>query len=155
MPNGRFDDDFDNAFDDWGGVADEDHSGLSALDAYTAADADAGTIPTLMFTAGNPRQTVSVTALLGGRVHQLELSPSAVEMTETELAREILEIARLASRQGQAGAHALIAAALGRSGADSAAIRGHLEREIGLPSPDTVRAQRAEFFAARYAEDRD
>jgi hypothetical protein len=29
------------------------------------------------------------------------------------------------------------------------------QRELGLPSPETVKAERAEFFAARYSEDRE
>ena len=162
MPGDRLDDDL---VEDAG-----EYSGLDAFGAYAPTDdscientwctessgvSEDDSILTLMFTASNPPETVSVTTLLGGRVHHLDLSPRATAMTEAELCREILSIASLASLQGKAGAHALIAASLGRSGHDSAVTRGYVEHEIGLPSPDTVRAQRAEFFAARYAEDRD
>jgi hypothetical protein len=76
-------------------------------------------------------------------------------MTEAELAEEIRAIATLARQQAQAGQHALIARLMQELGRDPASTRSFLERELGLPSPDTVRAERANVFAARYAEDQD
>lgn len=112
-------------------------------------------IPTLFFTATNPQDTVSATTLLSGQVYCVELSPRIVSMTESELAQEILTISALASRQALAGAHALTAAVLRRLGHDAAATRSILEREHHLPSPDTVRSERAALFAERYAEEVD
>jgi hypothetical protein len=112
-------------------------------------------IPTLLFTASNPQDTVSATTLLSGQVHSVELSPRVVTMSEDELAQEILAISSLACRQALAGAHVLTGAVLRRMGYDAAATRSVLEREHHLPSPDTVRSERAALFAERYAEEVD
>jgi hypothetical protein len=128
----------------------EPHRGKTSPD-----QSDQQQIPTLFFTATNPQDTVSATTLLSGQVHSVELSPRVVTMSEGELAQEILMISALASRQALAGAHALTAAVLRRLGHDAAATRSILEREHHLPSPDTVRSERAALFAERYAEEVD
>ncbi len=102
-----------------------DDSVLDALDEYIPADEpdhaadpvgytgtvkrDADTVSTVLFTATNPDGTVSVTALMGGQILRVDLSPQMTTMTESELAEEITVIASLARRQAQAGQHVLIA----------------------------------------------
>ncbi|MCV7355542.1 YbaB/EbfC family nucleoid-associated protein [Mycolicibacterium fluoranthenivorans] len=106
---------------------------------------------TVVFTATNPQGTVSVTALLDGRVLRVDLDPKVSSMTEIELAQEIVAIARLATRQALAGQHLVIAALMQRRGHDSVNTRSFLERELRLPPPDVVVAERAQLFAHRYA----
>jgi hypothetical protein len=108
---------------------------------------------TVLFTATNPTETVSVTALMDGRVLNVELSPRVASMTESQLAEEILVIAGLARQQAQAGQHALIADLMGQLGQDPASTRSFLERDLRLPSPETVKSERSSIFAARYADD--
>jgi hypothetical protein len=74
-------------------------------------------------------------------------------MTESQLAEEITVIAGLAGNQARAAQHGLVAGYMRELGHDGAATRGFLERDLGLPSPDTVKAERAQLFATRYAGD--
>ena len=50
-----------------------------------------------LFTVTNPPETVTVTAFMDGRVHQIELAPKVTNLTERDLAEEILVIAGLAA----------------------------------------------------------
>jgi hypothetical protein len=142
--------------DDEAGFGDE--SVLDAFDAYVPADQiddgddlwdtselpeDDDQVTTVLFTATNPAGTVSVTVLMGGQVFRVNLSPQVTKMTESELAEEITAISALARRQALAGQHAIIAQLMRQLGRDPASTRGFLERELGLPSPGTVRAERA------------
>ena len=76
-------------------------------------------------------------------------------MTESQLAEEIIVISKIAGRQALAAQHALAANVMRKLGHDSAATRGYLERELGLPSPHTVLAEKIGVFKARYAEEHD
>ncbi len=143
-------------------------SALDALDEYAPAEEpddaadpwdtpepskhDDGTVSTVLFTATNPDGTVSVTALMGGQILRVDLSPPVTGMTESELAEEITVIAGLAQRQAQAGQHVLIALIMRQQGHDPASTQSFLERDLGLPSPSTVNTQRARIFATRYAD---
>jgi hypothetical protein len=145
-----------------------DDSVLDALDEYIPAEEpddaadpwdtpepstrDDDTVTTVLFTATNPDGTVSVTALMGGQILRVDLSPPVTRMTESELAEEITVIAGLAQRQAQAGQHVLIALIMRQQGHDPASTQGFLERDLGLPSPSTVNTQRASIFATRYAD---
>lgn len=132
-------------------VRDVDASGLWA---YQEPRNDDPTVDTLTVTATNPTGTVSATALLDGRVMEIGLLPQVTKMTETELANEIAAVARLAGQQGKAAQHAFIAMFMRQLGHDGAALRSFLEREVGLPSPETVLQEKsAAFFAARNAGD--
>jgi hypothetical protein len=110
-------------------------------------------ILTLLFTATNPPETVSVAVLLDGRVLRVELAPQVTSMTESELADEISVIAGLARQQARAAQHALVVESMLTLGHDRVATRGFLEHELGLPSPDTVTSERAQLFAARYTSE--
>jgi hypothetical protein len=135
-----------------------EESVLDALDVYAPdaeLPADDDQVETVLFTATNPAGTVSVTVLMGGQIQRVNLSPQVTKMTESELAEEITVISALARQQAQAGQHAVIAHLMHQLGRDPASTRSFLERELGLPTPETVRAERAKVFAARYAEDQD
>lgn len=151
----------DDAADDYEIL--EEQSIFDAFPAWSASDYSEPPVPsdmedgvvTAVFTATNPAGTVSVTALMNGRVLRVDLEPAVSRMTEGELAREIALIARLATRQALAGQHLVIAALMRRLGQDPAETRSFLERQLSLPTPDTVMAERAELFAAHYAADRE
>lgn len=110
-------------------------------------------VSTLLCTASNPAGTVSATALLSGRVIEVELSPEAARMTERELAEAIRIVAAQSNQQARAAQHAVIATMMDRLGRDPVATRSHLESELDLPSPDSVKAARAEWFSTHYAGD--
>jgi hypothetical protein len=158
----------DSSWDDDDPLDAGEDSALDALDEYIPADEpddaadpwdtpepstrDDDTVTTVLFTATNPDGTVSVTALMGGQILRVDLSPHVTRMTESELAEEITVIASLAHRQAQAGQHVLIALIMRQQGHDPASTQSFLERDLGLPSPSTVNAQRASIFATRYAD---
>lgn len=116
-------------------------------------DNDDDQVLTLLFTATNPSGSVSVTVLLDGHILRADLSPTVTTMTEPQLAEEISIIANLARQQARAAQHALVVEFMRRLGHDRVATRGFLEHELGLPSPETVLAQKAHVFASRYGDD--
>lgn len=146
-----------HTFDPW----DEDQYDDDAPSVYEAfdfttsgpVDSAAAGVPTLYFTTSNPAQTVSVTADFSGRVRYVELDPSVVTRTESELAAEILLLARLAQRRARAGQHAVVAEILTRRGHDRVAIGEWLERKLNLPSPRTVQEEAAAVFAGYAGND--
>lgn len=152
-------DSWDDGFDEDGGF-----EGDEVFDAFAdyspkeqseedGGGADADGISTLLCTAGNPAGTVSVTVLLSGPAVRVELSPEASEMTEYELAEQIRIVGTLASQQARAAQHAVIATLMDQLGRDPADTRSFLERELELPSPESVNATRAQLFSAHYARD--
>ncbi len=115
-----------------------------------------------LFTVTNPPETVSVSALIGGRIHQIRLSPKATSMSESELADEIAVIAGLARQKGLAGEHTYLLEnpdlsetmrAIGLDGGQ--VLRDFMENGIGLPTPEKADAEQAEVFATRYTADHD
>ncbi|MEV3905277.1 hypothetical protein AB0K11_23395 [Mycobacterium sp. NPDC050551] len=105
----------------------------------------------LLFTASNPHDSVSATVTFGGHLVGVALAPRVVEMTEHELAEEIVVIAALARQQSMAAQHVVIAGYMAELGHDVVATRNLLEHQVGLPSPESVLAARAALFADRYA----
>jgi hypothetical protein len=104
-----------------------------------------------LFTVTNPAGTVSATAMIGGRLHRIDLSANAADMTEAQLADEIVVLAGLAAEKAQAAQHAVIVQLMRTMGHDSVMTSGYIEHDLGLPSPQTAEARRADVFAARYA----
>jgi ESX secretion-associated protein EspD/H len=137
-----WDDDDDDATE-FGG----DYSPLS--------EKESGQVVEAFFTVTNPAGTVSATATIGGRLHQVELSADATEMTESQLADEILVLADLAAQKAMAAQHAVTVELMRTMGYDSVVTSGFLEHDLALPSPETVAARRSEVFATRYALDDD
>jgi hypothetical protein len=107
-----------------------------------------------LFTVTNPRGTVSVSALMDGRVCELELSPEVASMSESQLADEILVLARLARQKGLAGQHTFLGGLTKALGAeDNEEIVSFFGASLDLPSTEEAEAAQAEVFAARYATD--
>lgn len=110
-------------------------------------------VDTLLVTVSNPQATVSTTALLSGRVVAVELTHAVTGWSEVQLADEIVVLATLARKQALAAQHSFTAALMRQLGHDPAATRGLLERDLGLPSPNDVLAEKARIFATRYQDD--
>jgi ESX secretion-associated protein EspD/H len=122
------------------------------LDA-TAPDDEDDRPQTMFFTVTNPPGTVSATALMDGRPIRVTLAPQVSNMTESELAEEISLIARLASQNARAGQHLLVSGMMQQMGEDPLTARSFVEHELGLPSAETVLADKAQIFATRYAHE--
>jgi ESX secretion-associated protein EspD/H len=104
-----------------------------------------------MFTVTNPPGTVTVTTYMDGRVHQVDLSPGAVSLTETFLADEIVVIAGLATQDARSAQYTFMLEGMREHGHDNVATRDFLRRDLDLPTPEQAQAARAELFTTRYA----
>ncbi|OBJ94963.1 hypothetical protein A5638_22640 [Mycolicibacterium fortuitum] len=140
-----------DVYDD--GTSHDDDGGLSALD-YQYADAtsdegvgdpdtESASIPDLTFSSANASCTVVVTALLNGSVHQVDLSPQTVAMTETELAAEILAVADVAAAKAKSAQYELVSGLLRIQGQDADSIREVVQQRMSLPTPDEAVAAEA------------
>ncbi|WP_081476455.1 secretion protein EspD [Mycolicibacterium rhodesiae] len=109
--------------------------------------------PVPVFTVANPPGTVTVTAFMDGRVKEIELSPRATELTEYELADEIVVIAGLATQEAKSAQYAFMLEGMRDQGHDDAATRDFLARDLDLPTPEEARRARADLFATRYSGD--
>jgi hypothetical protein len=144
----------------------DDASDLEAFDGYLveepvgadqlpgSEELDEGT-PVPVFSVTNPPGTVTVTTFMDGRVHRIDLSPKASTMTETNLADEILVIARLATQDARSAQYAFMLEGMREQGHDDIATRDFLSRDLDLPSPEQADAARASIFSTRYTGDHD
>jgi hypothetical protein len=126
--------------------------GLDALSDFavdeTDADDEGAGVP--LFVVTNPPGTVTVTTFMDGRVKQIELSPKVTDMTEADLAEEIVVIAGLATQDAQSAQYAYMLEGMRQQGHDDVATRDFLTRDLDLPTPDQARAARAQVFSTRY-----
>jgi ESX secretion-associated protein EspD/H len=129
-------------------------SDLDALADYTTEPED-DDLAAPVFTVTNPPGTVTVTAFLDGRVKQIYLSPKATNMTETDLADEIVVIAGLATANARSAQYAHMLEGMRQQGHDDVATRDFLARDLDLPTPDEAKAARAQLFSTRYAGGHD
>lgn len=106
-----------------------------------------------LFTVTNPPETVTVTAFMDGRVHQIELAPKVTNLTERDLAEEILVIAGLAAQQAKSAQYSFMLAGMREHGHDDAATRDFLTRDLDLPTPEQAEDARAQVFSTRYGGD--
>ncbi|OMC34071.1 secretion protein EspD [Mycobacterium sp. GA-1841] len=106
-----------------------------------------------LFTVTNPPETVTVTAFMDGRVHQIELAPKITDLTERDLAEEILLIAGLAAQQAKSAQYSFMLAGMREHGHDDAATRDFLTRDLNLPTPEQADDARAQVFSTRYGGD--
>ncbi|MGE2737408.1 hypothetical protein [Mycolicibacterium vaccae] len=125
--------------------------GDSRVDFAIHSDAGPGEDPAPTFTVTNPPGTVTVTALMDGRVHQIDLAPNVVWMTEAGLAEEIVVIAGLATQDARSAQYTFMLEEMRAQGHDHVATRDFLTRDLDLPTPEQARAARAELFTTRYA----
>ncbi|ORW01166.1 hypothetical protein AWC15_07715 [Mycobacterium lacus] len=113
-----------------------------------------------LFTVTNPPETVSVSALIDGRIDQVDLSEKVTSMTESELAEEILVIADLARQKGLAGRYTYLLEeddslpdALREMESDGCEAVHDFVNGMALSTPEQATAAQAEVFATRYATD--
>jgi hypothetical protein len=146
-----------SVFDAFGDYAVDDGSTtadlLDALDPRSLDAADGPSVP--LFTVTNPPGTVTVTTFMDGRVNRIDLSPKATTMTETNLADEIVVIARLATQDARSAQYSFMLEGMREQGHDDFATHDFLTRDLDLPSPDQAQAARAQVFATRYASNHD
>ena len=129
-------------------------SDLDALGGYPSESDDAEPeVP--VFAVTNPPGTVTVTAFLDGRIKQIDLSPKVTEMTETDLADEIVVIANLATVDARSAQYAYMLEGMRQQGHDDVTTRDFLARDLDLPTPDEAKAARAQTFSTRYAGGHD
>jgi ESX secretion-associated protein EspD/H len=126
---------------------------MSALD-FSSPDAYEGDeVPVPVFAVTNPPGTVTVTTFMDGRVKQIDLSAGTTDMTEPELADEIVVIAGLATQEAKSAQYAFMLEGMREQGHDDVATRDFLSRDLDLPTPDQAREARAQLFATRYSGD--
>ena len=130
-------------------------SDLDALGDYAEEPAEDDELPVPVFAVTNPPGTVTVTAFLDGRVKQIDLSPKVTDMTEADLADEIVLIAGLATQDARSAQYAYMLEGMRQQGHDDVATRDFLARDLDLPTPDEAKAARAELFSTRYAGGHD
>jgi hypothetical protein len=130
-------------------------SDLDVLGGYADETAEEDELGAPVFTVTNPPGTVTVTAFLDGRVKQVDLSPKVTDMTETDLADEIVVIARLATQDARSAQYAYMLEGMRQQGHDDVATRDFLARDLDLPTPDEAKAARAQLFSTRYAGGHD
>lgn len=130
-------------------------SDLDALVDYTTQPAEDDELPVPLFAVTNPPGTVTVTAFLDGRVKQIDLSPKVTEMTEADLADEIVVIAGLATADARSAQYAFMLEGMRQQGHDDVTTRDFLARDLDLPTPDEAKAARAQTFSTRYAGGHD
>jgi len=131
----------------------ENASYTSELDAFDpvspGVDSEGADGP--VFTVTNPPGTVTVTTYLDGRVQHIDLSNRVTNMTERDLAEEIVVIAGLASQDAKSAQYEAMLQGMREHGHDDHSTREFLQRDLDLPTPEQARARRAEVFATRYA----
>jgi hypothetical protein len=137
-------------------TSDDDSTTSDLLDALDPRPLDAADEPSVpLFTVTNPPGTVTVTTFMDGRVNRIDLSPKATTMTETNLADEIVVIARLATQDARSAQYSFMLEGMREQGHDDFATHDFLTRDLDLPSPDQAQAARAQVFATRYASNHD
>ena len=130
-------------------------SDLDALGDYAEEPTEDDELPVPVFAVTNPSGTVTVTAFLDGRVKQIDLSPKVTDMTEADLADEIVLIAGLATQDARSAQYAYMLEGMRQQGHDDVATRDFLARDLDLPTPDEAKAARAELFSTSYAGGHD
>jgi len=139
---------------DFSAAEDEpDESVLDALASY--ADEPAQDEQAQVFSVTNPPGTVTVTTYLDGRVKHIDLSPKVTEMTEADLAEEIVVIARLATQDARSAQYAHMLEGMRQQGHDDVTTRDFLTRDLDLPTPEEAKEARAQLFSTRYAGGHD
>ncbi len=131
----------------------DERDDLAALDFSHPGDRADDESSVRVFTVTNPPGTVAVTVFMDGRVKQIELSSRVTDMTERELADEIVVIAGLATQEAKSAQYAFMLDGMRGQGHDDAATRDFLTRDLELPTPEEARTARAHIFATRYSGD--
>jgi hypothetical protein len=134
----------------------EDEPTESALDVLAGyADETVQDEQARVFSVTNPPGTVTVSTYLDGRVKHIDLSPKVTDMTEADLADEIVLIARLATQDARSAQYAYMLEGMRQQGHDDVATRDFLSRDLDLPTPEEAKEARAQLFSTRYAGGHD
>lgn len=145
--------------------AEDPDAALEAIDSVTEPSKGAEEEPdeldgAQMFSVANPLDTVSVIAMIDGRTQRVRLSPTVTNMTESELAEEVVVLAELARKKGLAGQHTYLMdnaanieglqelSEIGWDGQDF--LQTIAETGLQLPTPQQADEAQAEVFASRY-----
>ncbi|WP_029112161.1 hypothetical protein [Mycobacterium sp. URHB0044] len=137
-------------------VDDDEYLAADVLEAIDPLHTDApGEPPAPLFTVTNPPGTVTVTTFMDGRVNRIDLSPKATTMTESNLADEIVVIAKLATQDARSAQYSFMLDGMRQQGHDDVATHDFLTRDLDLPSPEQAEAARLQVFATRYASNHD
>jgi hypothetical protein len=131
--------------------ADANVSDLDALDAVELGVAGNGHARQPLFAVSNPPGSVTVSAHPDGHIERIDLSGRVAEMTERELAEEIVVIAGLASQDAKSAQYVTMLEGMREQGHDDHATREFLQRDLDLPTPEQAWTRRAEVFSTRYA----
>lgn len=105
-----------------------------------------------LFSVTNPPGTLTVTAYLDGGIQSVQIAPSVTAMTETELAQELLEIAKVAAVKARAGQYEFLLEATPQPAGDREFLGEFLQHGVGLPTPAQAAQVEAEFVQ-RYLRD--
>lgn len=167
---------FSSPDDEWG----DDHAGFFTSDEHESSDLDAFGNPAgaeeqaasdldalveyaptpdavdegPLFSATNPPGTVTVTAYLSGWLQRIDLSPSVVNMTESQLAREVADLAEIATKKAGAGQYVFLLYATVQQVGDSPAVRDLLKDTLGLPTPEEA-AEAEAAYVTQYVRERN
>lgn len=173
LPGNDYDSDDLGALDFSGAGADVEESSLDALGDYAPptesedVDTGLGALEGLteqddeeelaLFTVTNPQGSVSVTALMDGRVQNITVTDKASSMSEPALAEEIFVIADLARQKARAAQHTFMVENMSEITGDNkqqnALLHEFVESTLHLPTPEEAAAREAEVFATRYDVD--
>ncbi|WP_156618390.1 YbaB/EbfC family DNA-binding protein [Mycobacterium sp. 852013-51886_SCH5428379] len=130
-------------------------SDLDALDAVELGTielaAGDGHVRQPRFAVSNPMGSVTVSAHPDGHIERVDLSGRVAEMTERELAEEIVVIAGLASQDAKSAQYVTMLEGMREQGHDDHATREFLQRDLDLPTPEQAWTRRTEVFSSRYA----
>ncbi|RFD27191.1 ESX-1 secretion-associated protein EspH [Mycobacterium uberis] len=142
-------------------------SSFDALDGYAPTEREADDLDVLrsltepeeevgvdLFTVGNPTKSVSVSALMDGRIHQVQLTDKVTRMGETKLAKEIFVLANLARQKARAAQYTYILDNLEGDKESTDTIRELVGLTLNLPTPEQAAAEE-EVFATRYFGEND
>lgn len=105
-----------------------------------------------LFLVTNPPGTLTVTAYLDGGIQSVEISPSLTGMTEAELARELLAMAKVASVKARAGQYEFLLETTPEVAGEREFLGEFLQHGVGLPTPAQAAQVEAEFVQ-RYLRD--
>lgn len=147
---------------------DDYHSDLGALDFSDPTDSETGggdlqvlsslteheEDPELdQFTVANPSKSVSVTALMDGRIQKVELSDHVERMSEPQLAEEIFVLADLARQKARAAQYTFLLESLRGDEQGTESLRQLVDLTLTLPTPEEAAAAQEKVFANRYFGD--
>lgn len=172
LPGNDDDDDSDlSALNFYSADRNDESSSFDALDGYTPTEPETAGADDLdvlqsltepeeeheldLFTVTNPAKSVSVSALMDGRIHQVELTDKATRMGETKLAEEIFVLASLARQKARAAQYTYMLDSLEGDEESTAAIRELVGLTLNLPTPEQAAAEEEEVFATRYFGEND